>query len=67
MHQGGMQLSAREREVLALVADHRTNGEIAEQLGLSHETVKTHVNHIIQKLGVDDRREAARWWRLYGS
>jgi RNA polymerase sigma factor (sigma-70 family) len=67
LHQAGNQLSERERQVLALLAEHLTNTEIAERLGLSHETVKTHVNHILQKLGAEDRREAARWWRFYGS
>ena len=52
-------LSPREREVLALIADGLTNKEIAGRLCLSPDTVKNHVVHIIQKLGVGDRTQAA--------
>jgi len=54
-------LSRREREVLSLVAQGLTNEQIAEVLGLSRATVKTHVEHIIGKLGVSDRTQAAVW------
>jgi DNA-binding NarL/FixJ family response regulator len=53
------QLTAREREVLELVAQGHTNQEIGRQLTLSMSTVKTHVEHIIAKLGVSDRTQAA--------
>lgn len=46
-----------------LLADDETNAEIAEQRVCSPETVKTHVSHILAKLGLQNRREAARWWR----
>jgi DNA-binding NarL/FixJ family response regulator len=52
-------LSAREREVLALVARGYTNKEIAEELTVSPYTARNHVIHILDKLGVSRRSEAA--------
>lgn len=52
-------LSAREREVLELLARGCTNREIAEQLFITSSTVKVHVEHILAKLGVSDRTQAA--------
>ena len=52
-------LTARELEVLQLLAFGRTNREIAEELELSPDTVKTHLTHIFEKLGVEDRTQAA--------
>ncbi len=52
------ELTEREREVLALVADGATNRAIARQLHLSEATVKTHLVHVYAKLGVDDRTAA---------
>jgi DNA-binding NarL/FixJ family response regulator len=52
-------LSAREWEVLELVAAGRSNGEIAEQLFISPKTASVHVTHILNKLGVNSRVEAA--------
>jgi DNA-binding CsgD family transcriptional regulator len=52
-------LSAREREVLALLADGRTNGEIGARLFISAKTASVHVTHILDKLGVSSRTEAA--------
>lgn len=51
-------LSAREREVLALVAKGTANREIARELFISEATVKTHLTHIYGKLGVKDRAAA---------
>ena len=52
-------LSAREVEVLRLVAEGRTNGEIAEALFIARKTAGVHVTHILDKLGVANRVEAA--------
>ncbi|MFJ9331171.1 response regulator [Streptomyces sp. NPDC101230] len=51
-------LSAREREVLVLVAKGTTNREIAAELFISEATVKTHLTHIFAKLGTKDRAAA---------
>jgi len=56
---GGPILSARELEVLRLVADGRSNGQIAERLFISRKTASVHVSHILDKLGVGNRVEAA--------
>ncbi|MBN1289242.1 MAG: response regulator transcription factor [Actinobacteria bacterium] len=50
-------LSDREMEVLQLLADGNTNKEIAKELWISEQTVKTHVAHIFDKLGTKDRTE----------
>jgi DNA-binding NarL/FixJ family response regulator len=52
-------LTPREREVLARIADGRSNREIARALGLSEKTVKAHVSSLLAKLGVQDRTQAA--------
>jgi DNA-binding CsgD family transcriptional regulator/tetratricopeptide (TPR) repeat protein len=52
-------LSGRELEVLALVAEGRTNGEIGARLFISNKTASVHVTHILDKLGVSTRTEAA--------
>jgi two-component system, NarL family, response regulator LiaR len=53
------QLTTREREVLILIAQGRSNKRIALELGISEKTVKTHVGHVLAKLGVTDRTQAA--------
>jgi DNA-binding CsgD family transcriptional regulator len=55
----GSGLSSREREVLALVAEGRSNREIAEALYITPKTASSHVTHILDKLGVSSRVEAA--------
>jgi predicted ATPase/DNA-binding CsgD family transcriptional regulator len=52
-------VSAREAEVLAAVADHLTNAEIAERLFISVRTVESHVSSLLRKLQLADRRELA--------
>lgn len=51
-------LSARERQVLALVAHGNSNPAIARELFVSEATVKTHLLHVFEKLGVNDRTRA---------
>lgn len=57
--QSAASLSSRELDVLRLVVDGRSNQEIADKLVLSVETVKTHMRHIMEKLAVSDRTQAA--------
>ncbi|RIJ71277.1 DNA-binding response regulator [Nakamurella silvestris] len=54
-------LSAREREVLALIAGGRSNKEIATELYVTEATVKTHVNNIFAKAGLRDRAQAVHY------
>jgi DNA-binding NarL/FixJ family response regulator len=54
-------LTPREYEVLRLIIGGLTNRRISEQLDISYETVKEHVQHIIRKIGVSDRTQAAVW------
>ncbi|MHA7962174.1 response regulator [Streptomyces sp. L500] len=62
----GNGLTEREREVLALIADGRSNREIARALVLSEKTVKTHVSNILMKLDLADRTQAALWAVRHG-
>ena len=52
-------LTPREREVLALIGRGYANKRIALELGIAEKTVKTHVGHVLAKLGVADRTQAA--------
>ncbi|WP_367140529.1 MULTISPECIES: response regulator [Streptomyces] len=65
-HGRGNALTEREREVLALIADGRSNREIARALVLSEKTVKTHVSNILMKLDLADRTQAALWAVRHG-
>ncbi|MFR9751277.1 response regulator [Nocardia sp. 004] len=60
------QLTARELEVLLLLADARSNAEIAAELGVGEETVKTHVSRVLAKLGVRDRIHAVVYAHQHG-
>ncbi len=53
------ELTGREREVLALVSEGKPNKTIATELDLSEHTIKLHIHHVITKLGVKNRTEAA--------
>lgn len=58
---GDVVLTARERQVLKQLSFGLSNKEIAQALGISYETVKEHVQHVLRKLGVSDRTQAAVW------
>jgi DNA-binding NarL/FixJ family response regulator len=60
------QLSEREREVLVLLAGGRSNKAIAHALGIAEKTVKNHVTHILESLGLSDRTQAALWAQREG-
>lgn len=59
-------LSAREREVLSLVADGLANKSIARRLAISEKTVKAHLTRVFTTLGVSDRTSAALWAQRQG-
>lgn len=59
------QLTSREKEVLVLIGAGQSNKEIAESLHIGIKTVKTHVSHILQKLELDDRTQAAIYAHKY--
>lgn len=54
-------LTLREKEVLKLICEGKTNADIAENLIISVNTAKAHVSNIYQKLNVSDRVQAAVW------
>jgi DNA-binding CsgD family transcriptional regulator len=60
------ELTPREREILALVAQGRTNGEVARQLFISTKTVSVHVSNILAKLRAGGRTEAVAIARRQG-
>jgi DNA-binding NarL/FixJ family response regulator len=59
-------LTAREQEVLALVAEGLANKVIARRMGISEKTVKAHLTSIFGRIGVTDRTQAALWARDHG-
>ena len=59
-------LTPREGEVLRLVARRETDPEIADALSISPRTAMHHVSHILDKLGVATRRDAAAWAARHG-
>jgi DNA-binding NarL/FixJ family response regulator len=59
-------LSAREREVLALVTRGLPNKSIGRRLGITERTVKAHLTRIYEQLGVRDRTQAAMWAKEHG-
>ncbi|MDP9302372.1 MAG: response regulator transcription factor [Actinomycetota bacterium] len=59
--QSHLELTAREREVLALVIGGHSNKQIARRLGIAEKTVKGHLTNLFQRIGVGDRTQAALW------
>jgi DNA-binding NarL/FixJ family response regulator len=57
------QLSPRERQILALVAEGMANKQIARRLGIAEHTVKIHLGNAFRRIGVSDRTSAALWVR----
>jgi DNA-binding NarL/FixJ family response regulator len=60
------QLTPREAEVLSLVAQGLSNGEIAATLVVTEATVKTHINHVFAKIGARDRAQAVHYAYTHG-
>jgi DNA-binding NarL/FixJ family response regulator len=65
MHEPG-ELTGRELDVLLLLAEGLANKLIAQRLGIAEKTVKAHVTHVFQTLGVTDRTQAALWVGRHG-
>ena len=63
----GVALTAREREVLALVIEGLANKQIARRMGISEKTVKGHLTNLFQRSGVADRTQAALWAERTGA
>ena len=57
------ELSARERQVLALASKGLANKQIGRELGIAERTVKVHLGHVFRRIGVSDRTSAALWAR----
>ena len=65
-HRPEQPLTAREQDVLDLLARGYANKRIARELGIAEKTVKTHVSHVLAKLGVSDRTQAALYAVRHG-
>lgn len=61
--QGSVRLTPRQTEVLKLLAEGKSNGDIAADLGMSPNTVRIHVSSIFRALNVENRTQAALWAR----
>ena len=62
----GSPLTRREREIVQLVAEGKSNADVARELWVSEQTIKAHLSNAYRKLGVSNRTEAARWAQLNG-
>jgi DNA-binding NarL/FixJ family response regulator len=62
----GKDLTRREIEILRLVAQGHSNGELAKMLWITEQTIKFHLSNIYRKLDVGNRTEASRWAQLHG-
>jgi DNA-binding NarL/FixJ family response regulator len=62
----GSILTAREREILRLVAEGSSNAEVARMLWVTEQTVKFHLSNVYRKLAVSNRTEASRWAQVHG-
>jgi two-component system response regulator DesR len=60
-------LTKREREILGLVSQGYTNGQVAKMLWVTDQTVKFHLSNVYRKLGVSNRTEATHWAYINGS
>jgi two-component system nitrate/nitrite response regulator NarL len=60
------ELSDRQQQIITLVCDGLSNREIAEKLGVTEGTIKTHVHATFEKLGVRSRFELASLWQTVG-
>jgi DNA-binding NarL/FixJ family response regulator len=60
------EMTAREQEVLGLLAEGMANKQIARRLGIAEKTVKAHLTSVFQAIGVTDRTQAALWARSHG-
>jgi DNA-binding NarL/FixJ family response regulator len=65
-HRSDGELTGRELEVAALLADGLTNGQLAERLFISPKTAAVHVSNILAKLGLSSRAEIAAWAVRHG-
>jgi DNA-binding NarL/FixJ family response regulator len=61
----GVHLTRRELEILRLVAEGYSNGELAKMLWVTEQTVKFHLSNVYRKIGVSNRTEAGRWAQLH--
>ena len=59
-------LTRREKEILQLVAEGGTNGDVARRLWVTEQTVKFHLANIFRKLDVTNRTQASRWAHAHG-
>jgi DNA-binding NarL/FixJ family response regulator len=60
-HRGAAALTAREREVLVLVAEARSNRDIAQEMSIGERTVQTHLGNVLVKLSLTSRTQATLW------